>query len=77
MEHAKELQVRARPYHVKEGFKTTEFWVSLLVIALATVIVGVQVRESGINVSSAVAISAAALTAIGYSRSRSHAKSGF
>jgi hypothetical protein len=66
----------SRPYHVKEGFKTTEFWLAVLVIAVSTLVVGVQVRESGINTSSMVALASAALTSIGYSRSRSQAKTG-
>jgi hypothetical protein len=78
MEHGKEIHVQAqpRPFHVKAGFKCTEFYLAIFVIALATLIVGVQVREKGINVSSSVAVASAALTSIGYSRCRSLAKSG-
>ena len=66
----------SRPYHVKEGFKTTEFWLAIVVIAVATLVVGVQVRENGLNTSSMVAVASAALTSIGYSRSRTLAKTG-
>jgi hypothetical protein len=78
MDHGKEphVNVSPRPFHVKAGFKSTEFLLALLVIALATLIVGVQVQRCEVNVTSSVAIASAALTSIGYSRSRSQAKSG-
>lgn len=70
------MHAQPRPYHVKDGCKTTEFWIALLVVAVATVIVGVQVREHGINNSSAVAVASAALTSFGYARARALVKSG-
>ena len=76
MEREVQVHAQPRPFHVKPGFKSTEFVIAILVIALATLIVGVQVRENGINTASSVAVAAAALTSIGYSRCRSQAKSG-
>ncbi|HZU97007.1 MAG TPA: hypothetical protein VFF73_09960 [Planctomycetota bacterium] len=66
----------SKPYHVKEGFKTTEFWLAIVVVAVSTVVIGVQLRENGPNATSWVAVASAALTSIGYSRSRSLAKTG-
>jgi hypothetical protein len=78
MEHGRDphVVVQSRPYHVKAGIKSTEFWLALLVVALASVIVGFQLRYGGINLPSSVAVAAAALASIGYSRCRSQAKSG-
>jgi hypothetical protein len=77
VEHG-EVNVSAnpRPYHLKPGFKTSEFWIALVVMALTTLIVGVQVRDRGINLPSSVAIASAAFTSFGYSRCRAQAKSG-
>lgn len=61
---------------VKEGFKSTEFVLALIVLALAAAIVGVELRENAINVASSVAIASAAFTSIGYSRSRAQVKTG-
>jgi len=72
----KEPHVHSRPYHVKEGFKTTEFWLAVLVIAIAALVVGVQLRENELTGSSWLAVASAALTSVGYSRSRSFAKTG-
>jgi hypothetical protein len=68
MDYGKEshVNVSPRPFHVKAGFKSTEFFLALLVIALATLIVGVQIRKGEVNVTSSVAIASAALTSIGY-----------
>ena len=72
----KDIDVHARPFHVKDGIKTTEFYLALGVVALAVAAVGIHLRSGGFDVTSAVAIGAAALTSIGYSRARSLAKSG-
>jgi hypothetical protein len=72
----KEIHVQPRPYHLKPGIKTTEFWISLLVVVIASVIVSLQAHAKALDTSGAVAIASAALTAFGYSRSRALVKSG-
>jgi hypothetical protein len=68
--------LNVRPYHVKPGIKTTEFWLAVVVIAVATAIAGAQALEHRADAASWVAALSAAITSIGYSRSRSLAKSG-
>ncbi len=72
----RESHNHARPYHVKDGHKTSEFYLALGVVAIAATVVGIHLRFGGLDVVSAVAIGAAAITSIGYAHARSHAKSG-
>ena len=71
-----EVRVHPRPYHVKPGLKSTEFYVALLVVIVASTIVALQTRGNGLDMNGAVALATAALTSIGYSRSRSSVKAG-
>jgi len=73
---AHEKETLARPFHVKEGFKTTEFWLSLIVVAVACTVVSLQTRGSGFDQNGVIALASAALTSLGYSRSRAAVKSG-
>lgn len=66
--HENEIRLQPRPFHVKAGLKTTEFWISTLVIVVASAIVAIQTRSNALDSSGAVAIASAALTAFGYSR---------
>lgn len=74
--HESEIRVQARPFHVKAGYKTTEFWVSLLVVIVSCLIVSEQTRTSGIDRNGAIALASAALTSFGYSRARAAVKTG-
>jgi hypothetical protein len=71
-----EVRVHPRLYHVKPGYKTTEFYVALLVVLVASAIVLLQTHRSGLDPNGAIALASAALTSFGYSRGRSSVKSG-
>lgn len=59
---------------VKAGIKTTEFWVTVAVLAFAgaTVALGYCCGET--RATGAVAVAAAAITAVGYAHGRSRVK---
>lgn len=59
----------------KPGYKTTEFWLSLAATILTALYASGAIKEgSDSSVVKAVALAAAALTALGYSVSRGMAK---
>jgi hypothetical protein len=67
---------KGRSYHVKSGIKTTEFWITALVVGTASMLVIFQASHCGFDSSGAVAIGSAAASAIGYARSRAAVKAG-
>jgi hypothetical protein len=65
-----------RLYHVKDGWKATEFWLALIVVLVACAIVSEQARVGCLDRNGAIALAAAAITSFGYSRARASVKSG-
>ena len=65
---------RTRPFHVKAGLKSTEFWLAAIVVIFA--MLTADSGHKGFEVNEAVALAAAALTSIGYGRSRADVKAG-
>jgi hypothetical protein len=73
--HEKEV-LHVRPFHVKDGYKTTEFWIASVVVAVACAIVSLQAHGGGIDRNGMIALASAAITSFGYSRARAAVKSG-
>lgn len=73
--HDREIPVQ-RPFHIKAGLKTTEFWISLFVVLACSTLVAIEARTKGLDVNGAIAVASAALTSFGYSRSRALVKAG-
>ena len=59
------------------GYKTTEFWLSLLVVTFTGILVTVLAVQGKLDPTTAVgALASAGVTAAGYSHGRGLAKSG-
>ena len=59
----------------KPGYQTTEFWLSLAVVAVAAIAALVQVYRGQLDAAGAVALVSSAAVATGYSHSRATVKS--
>lgn len=58
----------------KAGFRTTEFWVTLLVVAGSIAIALIEIVRDKLDALGAIALIGAALAAVGYTHSRGSAK---
>jgi len=59
----------------KPGYQTTEFWLSLAVVAVAATAALVQVYRGQLDATGATALVSSAVAALGYSHSRAIVKS--
>jgi hypothetical protein len=65
-----------RTFHVKPGIKSTEFWLAVAVVVIATTVGGIEVYRGQLDGPGAATFVAAAAATFGYSHSRARVKAG-
>ena len=64
----------ARTFHVKPGIKSTELWLTVLIVVLAATVGGIEVYRGQLDGPGAVTFVSAAAATFAYSISRARVK---